>query len=120
VYSGVVAVVTGSRAGRLAALEIRMSTGPNMDRVRAKAEETDSAEEMSVTRVRIWRDGKELSRVDLVVRREVSVRPRMAILVQPEEANALTILGPIPEPPPVMTTTFPAVESSGREGEIDG
>jgi hypothetical protein len=44
----------------------------------------------------------------------------MEILVAPESANAEVILGPIPEPPPVIRITFPAVESSRREEEMAG
>ena len=38
----------------------------------------------------------------------------------PAVANALTIATPIPVPPPVMRTTLPATESSGRFGSVAG
>jgi hypothetical protein len=73
---------------------------------------------MSATKARTLTPGCRASISALVERREASVRPRREILVGPELAKAFVILGPIPEPPPVMRTTFPAVESPGREGTV--
>lgn len=50
----------------------------------------------------------------------LSVRPRRAILVAPAVAKEEARLDPRPPPPPVIRTTFPATESSGRSGEIEG
>jgi hypothetical protein len=64
--------------------------------------------------------GNSVSTSFLVERREDSVRPIMIILAAPDFANACAIRGPMPDPPPVMKTTFPAVESSGRDGSMAG
>ena len=44
----------------------------------------------------------------------------LVIFVAPDVAKAWAIPGPIPDPPPVMNTDFPAVESSGRVTDIAG
>ena len=44
----------------------------------------------------------------------------LVIFVAPDVAKASAIPGPIPDPPPVMNTDFPAVESSGRVTDIAG
>ena len=38
----------------------------------------------------------------------------------PAWAKAMAAAFPIPVPPPVITTFFPAIESSGRVGEMAG
>lgn len=54
--------------------------------------------------------------------RDDKVRPRMArYLDRPIFGKrAWVMCGPIPEPPPVMRITFPAVDNSGREESING
>src|SRR3978361_686088 len=97
-----------------------MSMGPNLDFVEAKAWFTASRSTMSATNVRIETPGCWDSTSCFVERREDDVRPRMAIFVAPDFAKAWVIRGPIPDPPPVMRITLPTVESSGREGSMEG
>ena len=94
--------------------------GPKVFLVDSKALCTAALSRMSATKVRTLTPGCLASTSFLVLRREVSVRPRMAILVAPETAKACAMRGPTPDPPPVMRMTLPAVESSGREGSISG
>jgi len=98
------------------AFPTKMSTGPNVFLVLSKASFTAAWFEISATKVRTLTHGCWDSMEVLVVRREEAVRPRMDIFVAPEAAKAWAILGPIPEPPPVMKTPFPAVDNSGRIG----
>jgi hypothetical protein len=98
----------------------KMSTSPSLALVSAKAASTADLSTMSATRVKTLMLGKlNLSDVAVLWRVE-SVRPRRAIDVLPAVAKAWAMWGPRPDPPPVIRTTFPATESSGREGETLG
>jgi len=99
---------------------MKMSMGPKAFLVASKAAFIAVWSTMSATNVRTLTPGCWASTSDLVVRRDEEVRPRMVILVEPEVAKAWVRRGPIPEPPPVIRTTFPAMESSGLVGEMAG
>lgn len=97
-----------------------MSMGPNSFFVSAKARSTAAASTMSALKVRTWTPGCWASTSFLVEVREDSVRPMMVIFIDPAVAKAWVMRGPIPEPPPVMKTTLPFMESSGRVGLMAG
>lgn len=60
------------------------------------------------------------SLIDLAARERTSARrPIIPSLLVPARATDLEMARPIPAPPPVTTTVFPARESSGRVGDID-
>jgi len=75
---------------------------------------------MSVTMVRILREGKEDERDEAVWERVEAVRPRSAMDTLPDWANECAREGPRPLPAPVMTMILPRVLREGRRGEMEG
>lgn len=52
--------------------------------------------------------------------REAAVRPVIPMMEAPAEARAWAVRLPMPRPPPVTITVFPARDSWGRVGEMAG
>jgi len=94
--------------------------GPSCFLMEDKTEVISDEELMSAVNVRIFRAGKLEERLLAVEVREEVVRPIRAMDVEPDSAKEDAILGPRPDPPPVMTITFPAVERKGSVGEMAG
>lgn len=122
-HSSMVSVPRGLGPVKYPALEMRMSSGFPLSswEMFLNAEFTDCSFEMSVGIVRIFvLEPTRECRVDFAWRRISGRRPRMMRVEGEARATDFAMARPIPEPPPVRSTAFPASERSGRRGEMVG
>lgn len=101
---------TGAGDERYPELATKMSIFPNASNTVVKAWSIDFLDEMSPVTVKTFVSGFDLLMLALVRSSEERVRPMMAMRGAPACAKARTVAAPMPEPPPVTRTVFPAAE----------
>ncbi len=106
-------------SGMYPALETKISIPPNVFAASLKAFLMAFSSTMSATRERTLRFGNSASRDDAVEVRVGKVRPRSTICVEPDEAKECAMVGPRPDPPPVIRMVCPAVLRWWRRGEME-
>src|SRR3569833_1750761 len=112
------APATGATAPRAPAQCTTTSMGPAALARSAVARRSAARSSTSTAKVTTAVDGWLARRACAVTSRCVCRRPSSATVWAPASAKADAACLPRPAPPPVMSTTLLAIESSGRDGEM--